>query len=46
MFGFLDPNVVVHGVHIIPGFAHGLAKAGKQPEDDNNLDYFLYYVNM
>ena len=45
MFSFLDPNVVVRGIHIIPGFAYGLAENGEQPEDNNNMDYFLY-VNM
>ena len=46
MFSFLDPNVVVCGIHIIPGFAYGLAETGEPPEDNNNMDYFLYYVNM
>jgi hypothetical protein len=45
-FGFLDPNVVVCGVHLIPGFAHGLAETGEQPKDDDDMDYFLYYINM
>ena len=46
MFSFLDPNVVVRGIHIIPGFAYGLAETGEQPKDNNNMDYFLYYVNI
>lgn len=56
MFGFLDPNLVVRGVHIIPGFEHvyeddtspNLPPAGQQPTegDDADSDHYLYYINM
>lgn len=53
MFGFIDPNFVVRRVHLIPGFAYGGTMDPSEPPpaqwpevEDNNSDYFLYYVNM
>lgn len=42
MFGFLDPNLVVCGVHIIPGFEHDYV----EKPVDADLDCYLYYINM
>lgn len=48
-FGFLDPDQVIHGVHLIPVFAHGRTQdllpgpsiARKiQSEDDADWRYF------
>jgi len=49
-FGFLDPQVVLRGVHLIPGFAHGqtdeyLGMSVIRPLE-NDLDWVVYYVNM
>ena len=52
MFSFLDLNLVVCGVYIIPSFAYDFVEeplelpAGQQPVEDDNADYYLYYVNM
>jgi len=35
-YGFLDPDDVIHGAHLIPAFAHG----------QSNDDYNYFYVNM
>lgn len=50
-FGFLDPNVVIRVVHLIPAFACGRTSdlllpslARKANEDDEDWRY--YYVNM
>jgi hypothetical protein len=46
--GFLDPNEIIRGVHLIPAFAHGKDTKHTRPsclhQDDN--DWLLYYVNM
>ena len=50
-FGFLDPNLVVRAVHIIPAFSYGQTKnllpssIIRRPEE-NDQDWFRYYVNM
>ena len=50
-FGFLDPNDVIRGVHLIPTFAHGYtpdklgSSIARQP-NENNEDWVYYYVNM
>jgi hypothetical protein len=36
-FGFLDPKLIVRGVHLIPAFAHTC---------DGDKDWRFYYVNM
>ena len=38
-FGFMDPDDMIHGAHLIPAFAHSLNTSG----DDS--DYNYYYVN-
>ena len=35
-YGFLNPDDVIHGVHLIPTFTHG----------QTNDDYNFFYVNM
>jgi len=39
-YGFLDPNCVIHGVHLIPGFAYPI------DYEDLNSDWWFYYLNM
>lgn len=41
-FGFVDPNAVVRGVHIIPNFVMGMS----EPENEDCEDHLRYYVNM
>lgn len=51
-FGFLAPQDVLRGVHMIPAFAHGATEdllqgpsiARRSSEDDE--DWQFYYVNM
>lgn len=50
-FGFLNPNEVIRGVHLIPAFAHGrtsdyLAPSIARQPCENNEDWVYYYVNM
>lgn len=54
-FGFLNPESVVRGVHIIPAFGYArtydLLAGGSdgrrlRDEDDPNADWKYYYVNM
>lgn len=51
-FGFVDPNLVLRGCHIIPDFNEGLTDqflpghSFARQETDNNEDYFRYCVNM
>lgn len=55
-FGFLDPDLVVRGVHLIPAFAFyrtqtdellGPSRARRmQDGDDPDKDWKYYYVNM
>jgi len=53
-FGFLDPESVIRGVHLIPGFAFyrtnrllGPSKARQLIDgEDPNDDWTYYYVNM
>lgn len=50
-FGFLDPDLVVRGVHLIPAFAHGrtslLLGVSKlaRIQDGRDNDWESYYVN-
>jgi hypothetical protein len=49
-FGFLDPQHVVRGVHLIPAFAHGRTEMLLPPSiarstSDDNEDWTFYYVN-
>jgi len=47
-FGFLDPDVVIRGVHLIPAFGHGQTdnhlETFAQADSDN--DWLYFYVNM
>jgi hypothetical protein len=50
-FGFLDPNQVICGVHLIPVFAHNctdhyLGPSFVQHEEDGDTDWRYFYVNM
>jgi hypothetical protein len=50
-FGFLDPNVVIRGVHLIPAFAHGRTSEKLPPSiarqpSENDEDWIYYYVAM
>jgi hypothetical protein len=49
-FGFLDPDQVVRGIHLIPAFTHGrtgelLPPSIARPAGEID-DWKLYYVNM
>lgn len=52
-FGFLDPDVVIRGVHMIPGFAHGTStellspprSVARSPLNEVQ-DWRCYYVGM
>ncbi|KAI0259134.1 hypothetical protein BC834DRAFT_974518 [Gloeopeniophorella convolvens] len=51
-FGFLDPQEVIHAVHLIPAFAHGHTldllppgSIGRRPNDEGK-DWVYQYVNM
>jgi hypothetical protein len=50
-FGFLDPDQVIRGVHLIPAFtlgqtAHLLPPSIARPSSDHDEDWEYYYVNM
>ena len=50
-FGFIDPDDVVRGVHLIPAFRFGRTTALLPPsiarhKSDNDEDWDWYYVNM
>ncbi|THG96656.1 hypothetical protein EW026_g5211 [Hermanssonia centrifuga] len=50
-FGFLDPDLICRGVHIIPAFAHGKTSELLGPSivrsvSDNDEDWVFYYVNI
>lgn len=50
-FGFIDPDQVVRGAHLIPGFEHGrtdtqLGHAFGCATDDDNADFKYFYVNQ
>ena len=50
-FGFLDPDIVIRAVHLIPAFMYGRANAllpksiARRPSDKDK-DWNWYYVNM
>jgi hypothetical protein len=52
-FGFLDPSVVVRGVHLIPGFAHNRTlkflllqnSVARMPLNEDE-DWRFYYIGM
>jgi hypothetical protein len=52
-FGFLDPSVVVRGVHLIPGFAHNrtlkfllLQNSVARMPLNEDADWWFYYIGM
>ena len=51
-FGFLDPDDVVHGSHLIPGFTLGLRQTGSPAtpastwDPKKASDWDTYYVNL
>jgi hypothetical protein len=50
-FGFIDPDQVIRGAHLIPGFEHGhmdtqLGHAFGCATDDDNADFKYFYVNQ
>lgn len=50
-FGFLDPELIIRGVHIIPSFAQGqtnklLPASLVRFPTESDKDYEWYYVNM
>lgn len=53
-FGFIDPTLVIRGVHVIPAFCYGMTQdflgteksiAHQHPELENS-DYRAYYLGM
>ena len=54
-FGFIDPDCVIRGAHIIPAFAYGATEALLGPSfvqewdrdgtKDLDMDWYYYYVN-
>jgi hypothetical protein len=53
-FGFVDPDSVIGGVHLIPAFGLGLTDELLGPSfvrqesetNESNKDWYYYYVNM
>ena len=50
-FGFVDPKVIIRGVHLIPAFAAGrtsdlMGPSIARPVSDRDEDWRCYYVNM
>jgi hypothetical protein len=50
-FGFLDPDQVIRGVHLIPAFAHGrtehyMGRSFVRREEEGDDDWRYFYVNM
>jgi hypothetical protein len=51
-FGFLDPQHVIRGVHLIPAFSHGRTGSLLQPKSiarsasEGDEDWQFYYVGM
>ncbi|KAI9060685.1 hypothetical protein FKP32DRAFT_1668146 [Trametes sanguinea] len=51
-FGFISPDQVLRGVHLIPAFAHGLSDAAlpgysiARLEDEEDEDFCYYYVGI
>lgn len=48
-FGFIDPNEVIRGVHLIPAFHHGrtpslLGPSIARKKEDKDEDWQFYYV--
>ena len=51
-FGFVNPEHIIRGVHLIPAFHHGVTKELLPPSNSARLpsegdtDYNFFYVNM
>ena len=50
-FSFLDPDVMIRGVHLVPVFSLGctpdwLGPSFVQSKEDGNEDWRKFYVNM
>lgn len=50
-FGFIDPDQVIRGVHLIPGFEHGRTDTRLGPSfgcdmEGDNTDFKYFYVNQ
>ena len=50
-FGFINPEDVIRGVHVIPAFCYGRTKNLLPPsiacnKSENDEDWDWYYVNM
>ncbi|KAI0280070.1 hypothetical protein BC826DRAFT_875634, partial [Russula brevipes] len=50
-FTFLDPDQIIRGVHLIPGFAHGKSSHALGPSlarlpSDKDEDWLYFYVNI
>lgn len=50
-FGFLDPQLVVRAMHLIPAFHHGRTKSYLprsliRPPEQNDEDWCSFYVNL
>jgi hypothetical protein len=50
-FGFINPDVVIRGIHLIPAFHYGRTTDLLPPsiacnESENNEDWDWYFVNM
>jgi hypothetical protein len=50
-FGFLDPNLIIRGVHVIPAFAYDRTGQLLPPSiarlpEEKDKDWLMYYVNM
>lgn len=50
-FGFLDPNLIIRAVHIIPAFTydrtgHLLPPSIARLPEEKDQDWLMYYVNM
>ncbi|KAG0692732.1 hypothetical protein DFH29DRAFT_1008196 [Suillus ampliporus] len=50
-FGFVDPDQVIRGVQLIPGFSYGqtdtrLGPSFVRPPEDKDMDFMYFYVNQ
>lgn len=50
-FGFVDPQEIIRGVHLIPAFAHSktgdiLGRSIARQPMEKDMDWVYYYVNM
>ena len=42
-FEFIDPFDIIHGVHMIPAFAH---RTIGERDDNDNEEWLYYYIGM